>query len=285
MKVPEWSGQPDKFVDWRSRMANFLQQEGEFRAVLHWIEEHAMRTPDDPTMEVLSMLPAIEENTAGASGRDPWAEGRDAEAEEARKKKMMELGPNIKPLVLSDRTVRSWSDPVLGWHGQAMLQCFSANFQGKRQSDMLRNLEHVRPVAAQGIEVWFRVVREARGAAGPRRIRLAADIFHPPRAKLENVNTAWEAWEADVYEFELAGQPRGTVLRMTGLCQLLPKDLQSDLHKFRHLLTSYPKARTWVAGQVVNGREDSGGKRRPEVNEVEEAGRAGGEECEPVTSN
>ena len=70
----------------------------------------------------------------------------------------MAFGPNVKPLALSDRTVTSWDDPILAWHGEGMLQCFDANFQGKRQMDMLRNLDHIRPIAAQGIEIWFRVL-------------------------------------------------------------------------------------------------------------------------------
>ena len=63
----------------------------------------------------------------------------------------------------------------------------------------------------------------------------------------------------------MSGQPLGTVLRLTGLCGLLPRELEEDLQKFRHLLTSYAKARTWVAEQVLNR---PGGRKKQEVNEV-----------------
>ena len=68
-----------------------------------------------------------------------------------------------------------------------------------------------------------------------------------------------------MYEFEMSGQPHGTVLRLTGLCGLLPKGLEEDLQRFRRLLTSYAKARTWVAEQVLNR---PGGRKKQEVNEV-----------------
>ena len=146
-----------------------------------------MKTPEGPAQEVMSMIPPTAQGSpTPVDPLDKWAQTRE-------KRKLMEFGPNVKPLKLEDRVVTNWSDPAFTWHGEAMLQCFSANFQGKRQTDMLRNLEHVRPAAAQGVEVWFRVIREARGAAGPRLIRLAADIFHPSRAKLDNDMAALEA--------------------------------------------------------------------------------------------
>ena len=200
-----------------------LSQEGEFRAVLRWVEEHALKPVEDSSQEVMSMLPEVgmpskeelddEIDAEPRQKLDPWAQRLET-------KRATGFGRGVGPIRIGGKLVDDWEDPVLAWHGEAMLMVFQANFQGKQQRDLLKNLERVQPIAAQGIEVWFKLLREFRGASGPRLIKLANSILHPARAKMKDVRGALESWESDGFDFEFSGQRLGSVLRLCGIFHL-----------------------------------------------------------------
>ena len=84
---------------------------------------------------------------------------------------------------------------------------------------------------------------------------------------MDQLPAAIELWESKVSDFEVAGrQTLGPTLRMFGLMQLLPTDLESDLIKLRHQLTNYVRCRSWVLDQVATRLKGT----RPELNGLEE---------------
>ena len=78
-----------------------------------------------------------------------------------------------KPMKITTFDVSTPGGRVLEWHGRGILQCLQANFQGQHLRDMLRNIEGVEPVGAQGPELMFRLIRDNLGATGPCLIALA----------------------------------------------------------------------------------------------------------------
>ena len=59
MKVPDYSGKPELFPDFKTRLWNFLAQEAQFSAICEWVEENAKRaaTLSGPPLESLLEAP------------------------------------------------------------------------------------------------------------------------------------------------------------------------------------------------------------------------------------
>ena len=112
------------------------------------------------------------------------------------------------------------------------------------------------------------MVRDCRGANGPRLLRLAVRLFNPERAKLADLASALEMWEADLLEFEQSGQKIGDTLRTFGLTQLVPLELQKDLMRVNHTLGSYKECRRWLLDQGAHRRHEPSGKPGADTNQV-----------------
>ena len=221
-KVPEWTGKPESFVDFRFRLRGFLGTEGHFLPLLDWVERHAL--DDGSRGKITSMVQAMEMKE-GASERDAWGGwqtrafsmhgGEDSEDEDVQGSgRKAKFADGVRPCRLpGERTpVESWTDDRIQWYGENLFQCLQSLLQGQHMTDLLRNLEGLQPVAARGFEAWFRLNRDVKGATGPRLIQLASRIFYPTRAKAGAMGAALEAWEADIRDFEQSGQRLGPIL-------------------------------------------------------------------------
>ena len=138
--------------------------------------------------------------------------------------------------------------------GEELYACLRQNLIGSQLQAMLRNLEDFGP--ARGYEAWFRVVRDCRGANGPRLLKLAVRLFNPHRLKMAELADGLEQWEADLREFEFPGQVIGDVLQIFGLTQLVPLELQKDLVRVNHTLSTYKECRRWCLDQCALRRDD-----------------------------
>ena len=193
------------------------------------------------------------------------------------------VATEVGGLVLTDGegkkyVVTNWSDERLKWHGRGLLECLQSLLQSQQHQNMLRNLENQSgDPGAQGIEAWFRILREYKGATGPRLLQIATGIFFPTKVKdLTEVPAALEAWEALVKELQTSGQPIGDLLKMVGFMQLLPDDMNKDLTRVRHDITDYGASRIWVLDQIAARRNPP--KKGAEIHHVDKERDEGGQE-------
>ena len=141
------------------------------------------------------------------------------------------------------------------WYGTQLYKVLRNNLTGTYMQDVLENLESLSPDHARGLEAWFRLVRNMKGATGPRMLALIISIFLPTRVKdAKLVPEMIESMEKDIRELGVMGLDIPGILKSFALLQLIPAEMARDLQKLRQDLRDYTSCRTWCLDQVASSR-------------------------------
>jgi len=158
-------------------------------------------------------------------------------------------GPSIPDAELTDYDLNVGSHLPVEWFNHQLYQVLAMNVDGNGLA-MVKNLAENEKT--RGVNAWLRITREYSGISGQRMGGLVSRIFNPKKmVRYQETTAAVESWELLVREFEKGAKTTLIdFLKIFGLKQVVPKELEGDMNRLSSTLTSYEEFKRYAMEQI-----------------------------------
>ena len=137
---------------------------------------------------------------------------------------------------------------------QQLYRVLSLNLDGPALT-VVKNLAE--EAKTRGINAWVETTKDHLGATGQRMASLVARVFNPKRAgKYADAMQFIAGWESAVRQFERGAKTTLIdYLKICGLMQVVPGELEKDMNRQTSTLSTYDKFKKYAMDQVALRKE------------------------------